>query len=151
MEHTTNIQNPNKGLIPSLLNMFAMFQLRLFDDKYEVIIIAIRCINCKKETGLYLRNSTFEEIITKFVLNTILHHVGMSWIICSNAEMKYKMDKSNHPNQLNKVTWYNTDTCSKLQGKLFEDFITHARTHRYNLLCSIVTHDKNNLHMNMKK
>ena len=60
-----------------------MFQLRLFDDKDEVEIIAIRCINCKKETGLYLRYSTFEEIITKYVLNAILNHVGLSWIIGS--------------------------------------------------------------------
>ena len=60
MEHTANILKPNKGLIPSLLNVFVMCQLRLFDDKYGVEIIAIRCINSKKETCLYLRNSTFE-------------------------------------------------------------------------------------------
>ena len=54
------------------------------------------CINCEKETGLYLVTSTLEEMITKFVLNEILHHVGMSWIICSNDEMEYEMDKSNH-------------------------------------------------------
>ena len=63
-----------------------MFELRLIDDKYELEDIAISCINCKKETGLYLRTSTFEEMITKFVLNAILHHVGMSWIICSNKK-----------------------------------------------------------------
>ena len=66
-----------------------MFQLRLFDDKqYEegniVDIIAISCINCNKERCLYLRNTKIEEIITRFVLNEILHHVGMSWIIYSN-------------------------------------------------------------------
>ena len=33
MEHTANILKPNKGLIPSLLNIFSMFELRLFDDK----------------------------------------------------------------------------------------------------------------------
>ena len=77
MEHTANILNPNKGIIPSLLKVFAMFQLRIIDDTYEVEAIDIRCINCKKETGLYLRNSTFEEMITKFLLNAILHHVGM--------------------------------------------------------------------------
>ena len=53
MEHTANILNPNKGLIPSLLKVFAMFQLLLIDDKYEVETIAIRCINCKKEIVLY--------------------------------------------------------------------------------------------------
>ena len=31
MEHTANIINPNKGLIPSLLKVFAMFELRLID------------------------------------------------------------------------------------------------------------------------
>ena len=119
-----------------------MFQLRLFYDKYEVEIIAIRCINCKKETGLYLRNSTFEEMITKCVLNEILHHVGMLWIIFSNKKMKYEIDEINHPDWLNKVTWYNTDICSNFHGKLFEDFITHAITYRFNLLCYIVENEK---------
>ena len=58
IEHTTNILNPNKGLIPSLLKLFAMIQLRLFDDKQDeegnvVDIISIMCISCNKETGLY--------------------------------------------------------------------------------------------------
>ena len=66
-----------------------MFQLILFDDKQDeegnfLDIIAIRFINCKKETGLYSRDKIIEEIITRFVLNTILHHVGILWIICSN-------------------------------------------------------------------
>ena len=70
-----------------------MFQLRLFDYKEDkegkfVDIIAIIWIICKKETGLYLRNSTIEEMITKFLLNEILHHVGMLWIICCNEETK---------------------------------------------------------------
>ena len=61
-----------------------MFELRLIDDRDKVEAIAFRCINCKKETGLYLGTSILEEMIIKFVLNTILHYVGMSWIICSN-------------------------------------------------------------------
>ena len=141
MEHTANIPKPNKGLIPSLLKVFAVFQLILFDDKDKVDTISIRCINCKKETGLYLRYSTFEEIITKFVLNKILHHVGMSWIIFSNTEMKYEIDEINDPDWLNKGPWYNIESCSKLHGNFFEDFITHARTDIYNILYSIVAHD----------
>ena len=43
--------------------------------------IAIKCSNCNKDTGLYLKDITIEEMITKFVLNEILHHVGMLWII----------------------------------------------------------------------
>ena len=50
-------------------------------------------------------------MITEFVLNKILHHVGMSWIIFSNEEMKYEIDKINHPDWLNKGPWYNTDIC----------------------------------------
>ena len=53
MEHTANIINPNKGIIPSLLKLFAMFELRLIGDKYKLDAIYIRCITCKKETGLY--------------------------------------------------------------------------------------------------
>ena len=93
MEHTANILNPNKGIIPSLLKVFAMFQLRIIDDTYEVEAIAIRCINCKKETGLHLINSTLEEMIPKLVLNAILHHVGMLWIICSNEKLNMKLTK----------------------------------------------------------
>ena len=42
----------------------------------------------------------------------------------------------------NKYPWYNTAICSKLHGKLFEDFIRHARTDMYHLMCSIISHDK---------
>ena len=118
-----------------------MFQLRLIDYKYEVEAIAIRFINCKKETGLYLINSIFEEMITKFVLNTILYHVGMLWIICYNKKMKYEIDESNHPDFLNKGPWYNIDICSKLHGRNFEDFIKYAGIDRYNLMCFVVAHD----------
>ena len=68
-------------------------------------------------------------MITKFVLNEILNHVSMSWIISSNEEMKYEIDKSNHQYWLNKGTWYNTAIYSRLHGNLFGDFITHASTY----------------------
>ena len=78
MEHTENILKPNKGLISSLLKVFDMFELRLTYDKEKLDVISIMCINCKTETGLYLGTSTLEEMITKLVLNAILHHMGMS-------------------------------------------------------------------------
>ena len=71
----------------------------------------------------------------------MLHHVGMSWIISSNREMEYEMNETNHQYWLNRVPWYNTYICSKLHGSRFEDFITQARTDRYNLMCSLVAHD----------
>ena len=90
-------------------------------------------------------------MITKFVLNAILHHVGMSWIISSNDETKYEIDERNHQYWLNKGPWYNTEICSRLHGSLLEDFITHARTDRYNLMCALVAHDKNYKLMKMMK
>ena len=69
MGHTANILKPNKGLIPSLLKIFSVFELRLTDDRDKVEAVSIRCINCKKETGLCLGASTLEEMITKFVIN----------------------------------------------------------------------------------
>ena len=37
---------------------------------------------------------------------------------------------------------YNKYICSKLHGITFEDFITQARTDRYNIMCSLVAHDR---------
>ena len=54
-----------------------MFELCLNYKEGKLYLISIRCINCKIETGLFLKNTTFDEMITKFVLNAILHHVGM--------------------------------------------------------------------------
>ena len=62
--------------------------------------------------------------------------------ISSNDEMKYEIDKSNHQDWFNKGPWYNTAIYSRLHESLFEDLITHARTDRYNLMCSLVAHDK---------
>ena len=81
-------------------------------------------------------------MIAKFVLNAVLHHVGMSWTICSNEEMKYEIDKIKHQYLLNKGPWYSTSVGSRLHGSLFADFITHAGTDRYNIIFYLVAHDK---------
>ena len=81
-------------------------------------------------------------MITKCVLNEILHHVGMSWIICSKNEMLYEIKENKHLYWFNKGPWYNTAICSKFQGKVFADFIKHARIDRYDIMCSIIEHDK---------
>ena len=56
--------------------------------------------------------------------------------------MKYDIDENNHQYWFNKGTWYNTPVCLKLHGSIFEDFITHAKIDRYNIMCSLVAHDK---------
>ena len=142
MERTAYIMRKNKVLISSLLKVFAMFELILNHDKEKLDVISIRCINCKRETGLYLKNTTFDEMITRFVLNKIFHQLGISWIISPNEEMKYEIDKKNHQYWLNKGPCYNTSICLRFHGSMFEYFITHARTDRYNFMCSFVAHDK---------
>ena len=96
--------------------------------------MSLKFINCKRETILDTETTfawVYDEIITKFVLIEMLHHVGMSCIIISNQEMDYEMNtKNNHLNWSNKGPWYNKKICYKLHGIKFEDFITQARTDR---------------------
>ena len=56
--------------------------------------------------------------------------------------MKYETDKNNNQDWLNKSPCYNTAICLSLRVSLFEDFKTHALSDRYNLMCSLVAHDK---------
>ena len=120
-----------------------MFEIRLSYEDKKLDVVSIKCNNCKRETDLNSRTSfywLFDELIIKFLLNSILHNVGMSWIIISNQEINYEMDKNNHQDWSNKVPWYNISICWKLHGRRFEDFITQARTYRCNLICSLVAH-----------
>ena len=41
-------------------------------------------------------------------------------------------------------TWYKTSICEKLHGKMFEEIIRNERSDRYNIVCSIDAHEKNN-------
>ena len=67
--------------------MFAMFEICMsYIDKY-LDVVSIMCINFKREKNLDSKTNftwVYDEIITKFMLNAMLHHVGMSWIISSN-------------------------------------------------------------------
>ena len=71
-----------------------MFKFHLFYDRHNkeenvVNAIDIMCSNFNKDTGLHIKKRTIEGMITKFVLNKILHHVGMSWIICLYNKLFY--------------------------------------------------------------
>ena len=88
MDYTAYRTENERTLLPSLLNMFSMFQISFWynkghDDQNKVEHIAVRCSNCGKETSLYVdnMNTKYKYIITSFVLNTVLHHFGISWII----------------------------------------------------------------------
>ena len=64
-------------------------------------------------------NTNYKDIITSFVLNIVLHHVGMSWIIETNKYLEYDMDKNN-PDFMTGGPWYNISIYEKIHGKLFE-------------------------------
>ena len=64
-----------------------MFEIRLSYGDEDLDALSIKCINCRRETGLDSETSftwVYDEIVTKFVLNAMLRNVGMSWIISSN-------------------------------------------------------------------
>ena len=44
---------------------------------------------------MHIMNNNYKDIITTFVLNTILHHVGMLWIIETHKKLQYDMAKHN--------------------------------------------------------
>ena len=39
-------------------------------------------------------NNKYKYIITSFFFNTLLHHVGISWIIETHEQLKYDMKKT---------------------------------------------------------
>ena len=86
MEYTGNLMQDDTHLTSSLLKMFSMFEICLSCGDDDLDIVYLKCINCKKETGLNSETGftwVYDEVITKFVLNAKLHHVVMPWIISS--------------------------------------------------------------------
>ena len=82
-----------------------MSQMRLlyyehYEEENVLEAIYIKCSNFHISTGLRLKDKKVEETITQFVLNLVLHHVGLSWIISSNKQMIYET-KENNPGWLN--------------------------------------------------
>ena len=85
---------------------------------------------------LDLLETNYQEVITTFLLNTMLHCFGLIQIIENHEELKYDMDIQNS-DWLTCGPWYNTSIFNKLHGKLFEGFIINTRTDRYHIMCSI--------------
>ena len=85
---------------------------------------------------MYLLVTDYQEIITTFVLNTMLHHVGMIWIIENHENLKYDAEVKKS-DWMRGGPWYSISICKKLNGKLFEAFIINARTDRQSIMCYI--------------
>ena len=81
-------------------------------------------------------NTTYQDTRTTFVLNKMLHHVGMLWIVETHEQLKYDTDKNNSE-WMEVGPWYNTYICKKLHGNVFEGSIRNAITDRYNIMCFI--------------
>ena len=71
----------------------------------------------------------------------MLHSVGILWIIETNEQLQYDMDKHNSE-WITGGPWYNISICKKLHGNVFEGFIRNVITDRYNIMCSIDEHEK---------
>ena len=75
------------------------------------------------------------------MLNTVLHHVGMSWVIGTNQQSEYDIEKLN----LYWITdspWYNTLICTKIHGTVSENHIRNEITDRYSIMCCIDADEK---------
>ena len=68
-----------------------MFEISLTVGDVNVDEVSLMCINCKRSTGLKTKSGKelYDKMITPFVMNSMLHHVGMSWMISSKKEMDY--------------------------------------------------------------
>ena len=86
-------------------------------------------------------DTTYQYIITTFLLNTILHHVCMLRIIETHEQLQYDMDENNSE-WMTGGPWYNISICKRLHGKVFEGFIRNVRTGRYDIMCYIDAHEK---------
>ena len=130
-------------LTTSLLKMLSMFEISMTVRDVHVDEVSLMCINCKISTGLKQKSGKefYDKMITPFVMNSMLCHIGISWMISSKKEMDYD-NFSHHENVAWFETgpWHNKNICSKLYGTTFEVFIKQARIDRYNIMCSLVSH-----------
>ena len=112
--------------------------------------IAVSCSNRGKDTiiDVDILDTTYQDIITTIVLNTMLEHVGMLWIIETHDKLQYFLDKNNSEWMIGGPL-YITSNCKKLHVKVFEGFICNAKTDRYNIMCSIDAHKNSINHVVM--
>ena len=117
MEYTGNDMQDDTHLKSSLLKMFSLFEIRLSCGDVNLDTVSLKSINCKKETGLKSKTGFkefYDKVITQFVLNAMLHHIGISWIIRSKKEMDYdNFTNSKNLNWFDTGPWHNKHICSK--------------------------------------
>ena len=154
MGFTADRSENDKELLTSLLKLFSMLKIKCWYstggvDKITAEKLDIRCSNCGKETmiDLDIMNTTYHNIITTSVLDTMLHHAGILWIIETHEHLQYDIDKHNSE-WISGGPWYNPSICKKLHGNVSEGFIRNTRTDRYNIMCYIDA-DEQFIHQNI--
>ena len=78
------------------------------------------------------------------MLNKVLHHVVMSWIIETNQQWKYDIEKHN-PDWITYGTWYNTYICTKLYETAFENVLDMQALIDI-ILCVLLVHMRTSSH-----
>ena len=65
--------------------MFSMFEISFTVGGVDVDEVYLMCNNCKRLTGLKTKygKEFYDKMITPFVMNSMLHHVSISWMISS--------------------------------------------------------------------
>ena len=107
MEYNGNDIKNDTPLTSSLLKMFSMLEICLTVGDVNVDEVSLMCSNCKRSTGLKTSGKEFyDKMITPFVMNSMLHHGRMSWIISSKEQIDY----DNFTNIKN-LGWF--DTCPR--------------------------------------
>ena len=67
-------------------------------------------------------STKYKDIITPFVLNTVLQHVGMSWIIKAIKQLEHDMDKHNSYWIIG-GSWYNIYICKNYMKKCLRNLL----------------------------
>ena len=110
IEYTGNDMISDIPLTTSLLKMFSMLRVKMTVRDVNVDEVSLMCINCKRKTYLQPKSEKefYDKMITPFVMNSMFHHVGMSWMITSKKGMDYE-NLSNHNNVgwFDKGPWHN--------------------------------------------
>ena len=85
-------------------------------------------------------NTKYKDIIVLFVSNTVLKHVGTSWIIETNKHLVCDMEKHN-PDWVTIGPWYNTF----ISKNYMEKNLLIIQEQTYIISCVLLMHIKNNL------
>ena len=80
------------------------------------------------------------------MLNTVLHHVGMLWIIEAEKHLEYDMDKDNS-DQMTGDPWYNTSICKNYMENCFNNSLDMQALIDI-ISCVLLMHTKK-IHQNM--